>query len=250
MTPKEAWKKEFTNWKSLPCGEKWRYIWKNHAKTLVVSALVVLLAAVAFISHEPAKESALGIVTVNTIASQSEYSFYKERLIQQLGLDTNTETVSLYTSLYFLDEELSTSYESAYTLFAMLGAGNVDILAGDEETMVSFAYLGYLADLSDVFPENTFDQWKPFTLYADQFLIQQENEDLDDSGITDFPDPLDTDAMTDPVPVLLRLPAECAFVQAFYPGTEKDVFIGVAANVPHKENTNRFLEILWEEMGE
>lgn len=249
MTPREAWKKEFTNWKSLPCGEKWRYIWKNHPKAVIVSALVVLLAAVAFISHEPAKESALGIVTVNTTATQSEYALYKENLIQQLRLDANTETVSLYTGLYFLEDELSTSYESAYTLFAMIGAGNVDILAGEQETMVSFGYLGYLADLSDILSEDMFVQWESYMLYVDRSLIEQENDNLDSTGISEFPDPLDTDAMTDPVPVLLRLPAECAFAQAFYPGTEKDVFIGVAANVPNKENANRFLEILWEEMG-
>lgn len=250
MTPKEAWKKEFTNWKSLPAGRKWKYIWTNYPKMLVISVLVILAAVVILVRHEPAKDSALGIVTINTTATQSEYAAYKENLIQQLGLDTDRETVTVYSSLYFLDQELSTSYESAYTLFAMIGAGNVDILAGDEETMVSFAYLEYLADLANVLPEDRFAQWEPYMLYADQALIQQENEDLDGSGITVFPDPVAPDAMTDPVPVLLRLPAESGFAQAFYPGTKQDVVIGIAANIPQQENISHFLEVLWEEMRE
>ena len=249
MALMDEFKEERENIKNGTLKQKTAYFWEYY-KWYVIVPVIILIVVISYIHHMMTKtDDVLNGLLINaksveaqTLADQLGADFSKE-----MKIDTKEYSVSLNTSLSYMANNPSgmTNYETSQALMAWIGAGAVDFINSDANTMTELAYREYFSDLRDVLSEDNLTQYEPYFLYIDQAVIDARNDSLENNQDADtitLPDCRKPETMEKPVPVLIDM-SQCKTLTELY--SEKDTLaLGIVSNAPNLDMTLNFLKYL------
>lgn len=224
MTPQESARAELKKLKGKPLAYKVNHILTYYYRAILGTAVIVFCLASLIYCFVTADSSSLNIVCVNASANTS---LSQEDLYEALGIDPETQSIQLYTDIYITDQLTSDSYQSQSKLFALIVASEVDIILGDSQLLLEYAYSDYFTDVTSILPESYAQQFESNYLYIDSILLESSNVN---SGEVALPAPDDPTTMVAPVPVLINLPSTAKLAEYCYPKNPENIAIGVMLN--------------------
>lgn len=227
-------------------GKPWREVVSHIVTYYKFHILVVLAVLIALgswiVSASREKETVLSGVLLNSLAGNSlvtngDTPAFSGDFLEELSLDPGKYALSFRTNLtYGIGENAYSDYQSLTMLMSLVTAREVDFIAGDPQVLVSLAYQGYFGDLSRLLTREQQTRLEGKYLYIDLAVL----EAMEAEAQPPIPDCRRPETMEKPVPVLLDL-SESPVLRQVYPDT---VALGIAANLPHTENTLRYLDYL------
>ena len=207
----------------------------------------VLLAAFAislihsFVTH---KDFAFYCAFLNAYQTPAADTF-REDFAARAGIDLEKYEVMLDTDLYLSDDAYDqNNVGTIERLMVYIAAGDIDVMAGDVNSMNRYAYNGTFMDLRQLLPEELQTILEPYYYYidaslADEIARQQEIGNIDYAP--QYPaEPSDPAGMEDPVPVGLYI-QDCPRIQESFIFQENNAIMCVVANA---EDTNTVLEYI------
>lgn len=249
MALMDEFKEERENIKNGTPKQKAAYFWEYY-KWYVIIPVIILIVVISYIHHMVTKtDDVLNGLLINThnveaqtLADQLGADFCKE-----MKIDTKEYGVTLNPSLNYITNNTSgaSNYETLQALMAWVGAGSIDFINSDVDTMTELAYREYFSDLRDILSEDDLTQYEPYFLYIDQAVIDARNkafEDDQDASDIVLPDCRKPETMEKPVPVLIDM-SECEALSDIYPNVDALAF-GITSNAPNLDMTLNFLKYL------
>ncbi len=249
MALMDEFKEERESIKNGTLKQKAAYFWEYY-RWHVIIPVAIIIAISCYIYQLATKTDDIvnGIllnthnVEAQTLADQVASDFSKE-----MKIDTKKYSVSLNTALRYTANETNdvSNYESIQALIAWIGAGTVDFITSDEDTMTEFAYSEYFVDLREILSKDEIAKYEPYFLYIDLAVIEAKNNAADNNQTTEtitIPDCRKPETMEEPVPVLIDI-KQCEALSEIYSGAETLV-LGITSNAPNKEMTLNFLNYM------
>lgn len=198
---------------SLPLGKKIRYIFEYYKVILIlIAAGVGILIYVIIQIRNPDPESVLSVALVEAATPLDDEGNVFSRFLEENGYDTEEETITV--------EVMDYSYYTSQLLVTRLLAGEIDLLAGDEDTIETLAESEGLLELEDVLPEE---------------LLAECGESLYYAG--------DADTGEEHVYAILLPESNALAEDGYYTG---EVYIAIAYSAEHTEMAGNMIEYMLE----
>lgn len=240
MTAREAARAEWRKLKNRPLKEKLihigTYYWPH-----ILSASVLLVLAVSLISSAVnSKNSAFQAYLLSTAPIREESSFEQD-FACFAGINTDEFETSITASAYSVSGSEDMSITDSQVIAAWTASEALDVLAGDTENMLNYAYNGYFQDLRELLSPGQLKNWADYLLYIDQAVC-----DAIDSGentVYTLPDPANPGEMEQPIPVLLSIP-ESSRLWTSYEYLGENPTVGVIGNAPNLDYAIAFLKYI------
>lgn len=254
MAAMDEFKAERDAVKNGPLKQRIEYFWDYHKWHVLIPLFIGIIIGVSIYQAVTKPETIVSGIVLNTY-SQSAYARANElnlAYLDKLGYDPKEYAVEFNTNLaYSNDPEqgASMNYESLQAITAQTGAGVIDFMVADTETMVDFEYRAMFADLREVLTEEQLKAYEPYLLYIDRdILIQrqkyyEENFETSDLEFTDCRKP---EEMKDPVPVFLDM-SNCEKLTDIYEEKPESLALAVPNKAERIEALQDFLDYLYEE---
>ena len=240
MTAREAARAEWKKLKNRPLKEKLihigTYYWPH-----ILAVTVLLVVAVSLISSAVnSKDSAFQAYLLSA-AEIDEGSSFEQDFADWAGIDTDEFETTITTSVYSVSDggDLSTTDSQLITVWT--ASETLDVLAGDTENILNYAYNDFLRDLREILTTEQLENWADHLLYIDQAVC-----DAIDSGtdtVYTLPDPANPGEMEQPIPVLLSIP-ESSRLWESYEFLGEDPVVGIIGNAPNPDHAIAFLEYI------
>ena len=247
MTIREAIRAEQKSMKDRSPKEKISYFLEYHGIKTACILIAVIVVITFIISAVTRKESGYMGVFFGASVQKSAES-YMNSFAQAAGIDTDVYelTVQSYPDIQ-LDAAITQDvYQTMQGFTAMVTANMVDSIAADADLFLYYSYLGYTADLRTVMTQEQLEELGPWLRYIDGELLRQL-EESDDSSVdyTQYPDPADPTAMTDPIPVGIDLSGASTEFLKSYTFWVKDPVIGICSTSENTENALAYLQYIF-----
>ncbi len=251
MALMDEFKKERETIKNGTLKQKAAYFWEYY-KWHVIIPVIIITAVSCYIYQLVTKTDDIvnGILlNTNNIEAQALADQVASDFSEEMKIDTKKYSVSLNTALRYNDNNTKdvSNYESMQALMAWVGAGAVDFISGDMDTLSGFAYREYFVDLRKILSKDEIAKYEPYFLYVDMAVIEAQNKAADNNQPIEtitIPDCKKPEAMKEPVPVLIDV-KQCEALSEIYSGAETLV-LGITGNAPNKEMTLNFLNYIME----
>lgn len=247
MALMDEFKKERENIKNGTPKQKAAYFWEYY-KWYVIIPVIILIGLIYFIHNIVTRtDDVLNGLLINvqnpdsqTLVEQTADNFAKE-----MKIDTKEYSVSLNSSLTYIPNNTSgmANYETSQALMAWIGAGAVDFINSDTNTMTELAYREYFGDLREFLSESEITKYEPYFLYIDQAVIDARNDALENNQEADaitIPDCRKPETMEKPVPVLIDM-SQCKLLTDIYSGKD-NLALGIVSNAPNPDMTLNFIK--------
>ncbi len=223
------------------------YFWEYHKAAVIALAVALLACILVAVDVFGKKDVAFHGMFLNAEERQSGQLIAD--FAKAIGIDPEKEEIKLDSALKISQNANST--EDLYgiqSLVTRISAGAIDTVACDGELLISFGYLGYLADLRQVLTAQELERLDGSLLYVDQAVLDALSEAaLDPEGVLqDYPDPGKPDTMEDPVPVGILLNGALDGAFRFSGGAAA---IGVTATTNRMETCQVFLRLVLAQDG-
>jgi len=208
MTIRDAIRSERESMKKRSLKDKIAYFWEYH-KGIILGVVIVLSMIGAYvISVTGQKEMRLCGVFMDT-SPMDETQVYMDAFGDMVGIDPNVYDFFADTS-YYLEEETVLDmkvYDTLKMLGARVSVNEVDTIAGRQHYFLELAYQEYFVDLRTVFTEQQLAELEPYILYIDQDIVRLQKELAENLEVYTkaYPDPKNTAAMGEPIPIGLDM---------------------------------------------
>lgn len=250
MAVMDEFKNERDEMKSAPLKKKLSYFWYYH-KWYVIGGFVAFIIIAVFIHDMVTKKDiVLEAALLNSSVHLENTEEYNDKLLKDMGIDTNKYALSMDTSLKIsfgvMDETAINSSEklSAYVASSMLDT----IIAGDD-IFSNYANAGIFADLREVLNDDDIEKYSPYLYYVDTEVVNQvqlAETEMDSSLRPEIPDPTRPELMADPVPVGIYIDDCSEFLDIYTFPDSEHVVLGVLANAPNEDMTISFINYIFE----
>lgn len=258
----DEFKEERQSIKNASFRDKLSYFWYYY-KTHTIITLFVLVVGITTISEILSqKENAFFALLLNSVTTGEEQSVaFTQNFADYSGIDTEKYDVMFDNSIIFapsgenvslLDfNELNAS--ASERLLVYTASGTVDVILAGSDIFPGQAIQEMFCDLRDILSSEQLAAYEPYFYYVDQTYLDavakaKESETTDNASAVDlnvFPDPLNPDAMEQPVPVGI-LVSDCnKLTEAHMFGGDYTV-LGVMVNAPHPHAALQFIDYLFE----
>ena len=219
-TIKQKWNKLRQDMEPMTFREKLDHLWTYYYWVLIVLALAVMIVCIVVSSaRRLSMDVLIAGVFVNADVGLDGRSYLDEQYFEKYGGNAEKQRIEL-TDIIFQDlsvtEDVGYSYNATLRLMAMLSAQEVDYIILDKIGLEYYLGQDIFVDLSELLSEEELDRWKDDLIY----LTYEEDE------------------ITIPVAININ---NTAFGQK-YLTSDKDHYIGFAANTPRQEAR----QLLWE----
>ena len=141
----------------------------------IAAIALIAIVVVYFVAHYAlAKDTVLNIMAVNaqdimnSSAAADEQSFYEE-FMEDNDIDLSKSEISIDSSLNVVGDDntdQSTAMGNMQSVQVQLLAGTDDIMFADEEFFTQVGMMGYLADITQLFPQEVLDQYADDIVYV------------------------------------------------------------------------------------
>ena len=209
--------------KGKPFKEQFQYFWEYYRVPTLVTIFVVVFIINLIHTMVTATDNGLGVILVNGYADidTSQYMIDFEEYVQM-----DTKEYSTYMEVNFtVDAENYDEYVMANVqkFSAMVAANQLDVVIGDEDTVLGYAEPGYFHNLTDILPADVLEAHK------DQFIY------------FDIPD----DNVEGEVPVGINI-SETSLIadSGAYLASGGEAYFAVIGNTMNAENVAAFLEYI------
>lgn len=229
--------------------EKLLYFWYYY-KWHTIGIIAVIAVVVSFICEVIGQKEDLFYAAVLNSLELDGAEAHQQGFADYAGIDTNKYSVSfdntMYISFTTMDETSMTSTEK---LMVYIAAAQLDVIIAGEDIFEHYADGDTFYDLRDILSEEQLTKYEPYFYYVDRPLVEQIAEaerNLDNTFDPEIPDPTKPELMEDPIPVGIFVDS-CEELASGYYNTEQDrTVLGVLQNVPHLENTLKYIDYLFE----
>lgn len=215
------------------------YKWHVIGGVLLVAFAVSLIHSV--VTH---KDFAFYCAFLNTYQTEAAETF-REEFAERAEIDLEQYEVMLDTDLYITDNVYDESnVGSIQRLMVYIAAGDIDVMAGDVNSMNQYAYNETFTDLRQLLPEELQTILEPYYYYMDgavseEINLHQEMGEID--YVAQYPvTPSDPETMEDPIPVGLYI-QDCPRIQESFIFQDSEAVMCVVANA---EDTTMVLEYI------
>ncbi len=201
---------------------KFEYFMDYYFKfTLAIIAIivVVILLIRTYVNRKPAGLYAVFINGVNSPLEQ-EFADYS-------GMDTSKERVAYDTTMFIdLNNQSQSVLVSSQKLFALVSAGDADVILGDQIVMEAYSTSSFYSDLRDLYTE-------------------EELNALGDKVVWGYLFDANGDATGEMAPLFIDVTDSIVLNanDCFYPIT---IYLSFSANSKHVERSKQFVDYLFE----
>lgn len=254
MAAMDEFKAEREAVKNGPLKQRLEYFWDYHKWHVLIPLFIGIIIGVSIYQAVTRPDTIVSGIVLNTY-SQTAYERASElnlNYLKTLELDPKEYQVELNTTLAYSNdpgEGVSMNYESLQAITAQTGAGVIDFMVADTETMIDFEYRAMFADLREVLTKEQLQAFEPYLLYIDRdILIQRQKyyeENFETSDLT-FTDCRKPEEMKDPVPVFLDM-SNCKKLTDIYEDVPDSLALAVPSKSERIEALQDFLNYLYEE---
>ncbi len=232
MTPHEFHVQELKNLKGKPFKDKIEHIVTYYWIPIVAIIVVLTILIIGISSAVNRKETVLQGYMLDAAEQTGAAETFAEDLSAHLGL-TEKQQIVLNASFRSYNDAMTSSLE---TISVHVAAAEVDFLACNASVCTKMLSLGLGGDLAIHFDENQIAKLSPYLVYCERSALEQE----DTAAVLELGS---KDAMQDPVPVAIQLPADSRMNQA-YSFDGDTAYIIVVPNAPRAAAVWNFLTFL------
>lgn len=230
--------------------EKLLYFWCYY-KWYVIGIIAVIAFAGSLIYEITSQKEEMFYAAVLNSLELDGAAAHQQNFADYAEIDTNKYSVSFDSTMHIsfttMDETSMTSTEK---LMVYIAAAQLDVIIAGENIFEHYADGDTFYDLRDILSEEQLNKYEPYFYYVDRPLVEQIAEaekNLDNTFDPEIPDPTKPELMEDPIPVGIFVDS-CEGLAAGYYNTEQDrAVLGVLQNVPHLENTLKYIDFLFEQ---
>lgn len=239
MTAAEARKKQWEGLKDKPLADKLKYIFTYYWPGILggVCVLIFLVSWIGGILTQ--KEIVLSGHIMNGLTAQSYQGDIRQDFMAQQQLDTNKQDFQLTCNSSMLSDAPNEFLAAMESIVTRIAVGDIDFLVGDLETYQKFS--AYHADLRNVLTEAQLSKWADYLVYVEKEALDYLTSDDVDKDIILPEYFLSAEGLKNPIPIAVRLPENCRFLQAYRFPVGAVVF-GIPHNVQHTDAALAFLE--------
>ena len=219
--------------------------------------VIVIIAVIAFAisliyQMVTQKDNAFFAVLVNSLELESTEE-YVQKYAEYAGIDTDTYAITIDTDLHINPDP--TSYDestmaSTQKIMVYVAAGEIDILAGGEDILNSYAYNETFYDLREFLTPEQIAKYEPYFYYMDLAVAEAREEmlasDPDYTALPGYPDPRNPEAMEKPVPVGIYLENASGLKEHYY-FTDENPVLAVTVNTPHPEAASKYIDYIFQQ---
>ena len=227
--------------------EKLEYFWEYYRIHTLVAAVIIILVGSLVHAWATAKDEALSIVLINSLADTMEETIpeWTYDLTELLDFDPKKYEVAIDTSV-MLGSDTATAnqeYASSQKLVAMMGTSSIDILVSDTAIFEQYAQNECFCDLRNIYTPDELDAMSDIIYYTDASTFSDyDAPDLDTTEkqaayVVDHRDP---SSMKEPIPVGLFMTEDTrigqsgiyAYLTAMdeFQGHPKEAVLGIPVN--------------------
>ena len=244
MTMFEYAKKAYNAMKDKSPKERWEYFLDYYKWPALAILLAIALLVNGIISIANRKDIALSGVLINSLADPEEVD-YDEKLSEHLGLDLDKEEINFFTDIALTGGQSGTDVDAFQALLAGIATKDTDFIVGQETSFEKCAYhtSNMFADLRNILDGETLANLEGRIYYIDKAVL----EDIRNSvmEMPELPDPLNPEAMADPMPVGIDI-SKCEEFQKVYYPSEDVLYLGIVVNSTRQDVTLEFLDYLFQ----
>lgn len=172
--------------KDAPLREKLAYYKEYYLKTTIVVVIIILLVgSIAYSMLTAPSDTAFAAFFYNTTGNSSDTELI-DGFVKHLGIDTKEHDAYIDSSMYYdPDSSDMNTFVVLEKTMAVISTGELDVVAGDENTLDYFARSECLHDITEVLPDDLLAKFEDKLYYAKY----GESETLTPVGIyvTDAP---------------------------------------------------------------
>ena len=244
MTPKEAMIHQLKSLKGQPLKRKLEHIITYFWRPILIT-LVALVALGSYIVHlVNTKDIGLSVICLNAFPSSETTDHFLDDFAQHASVDTDKYQLLLNDSLVISDEGLTSAYETNQIIMARGTAKELDVIAGDLDTLKSYFYWEIFGDLREQLIPAQQEKYASYFLYIDMAVLREMEAAVDEGPL--LPDPTKPELMEEPVPVALMLPEGNLLQEVYYRGRTVPICLGILGNTENLERALAFLDYITE----
>lgn len=250
MAVMDEFKEEREAIKEASFKKRAEYFW-DYYKIHTLVTIVVIVGIIIFVqSYLTAKDSVLFAAMVNSYAEVDDIEEIQTEYLELIEANSLLYSATISSSIYLDFETEDTNHQySMQMLVTYLAAGEMDILAGDEEAVGTLAYQNAFMDLEEVLTEEEIAMYEDQFFYVDQAVVD-EVELLNDeyADTTEYPDYVygdNPDEMEDPVAIGIYADLDSTMMETFYYYEEEEGYIiGIISNSARLDNAREFMMMM------
>lgn len=243
MTAREAHLEQWRALKGKPLPDKLKYIFTYYWVAILGVIFVIIFAASWISTALSQKESALCGYLLNSTTNENYTGNLAQEFMEHQQIDSDKYDFKLFADTAYSDTELSdTNMAVMESIVVKIYARELDFIVVDYKNYP--ALTAYYTDLRKVLEDKDLEKWQNHFVYVEREALTQLTDDNPDTvQIPEYH--LSSEGLDDPVPLGIRLPADCRLMQAYlFP--KGDVILGIPSSYTNLENLTAFLDYITE----
>ena len=230
--------------------QKIAYFWYYYKWHVIISVIVIAMAASFIYQYANRKETAFYTVLLNaSLLDQmsSDQPDFITDFAEKEGIDPSTSEITFDTSIRIIEDSMDeTSVTSSQKLMVYVAANELDSMITDFSSFQKYANSSMFSDLRDILTKEQAQALEPYFYYVDRevvLAIEAANDDMNTDYTPEYPDPLHPEDMQDPVPVGICLTG-CKDLTDNYYFRGDGIVMGIYANAEHVQTAVDLAEYL------
>ena len=153
--------------KGKPFKEKLAYFNEYYRNMTIVAIIVIIFVCNLIYNMVTATDNGLGVVMINGYTDMDVYKYMEDFEIYS-EMDTKEYSANMEAN-FTVDAENYDEYVMANVqkFSAMVAANQLDVVLGDEDTVLGYAEAGYFYDLTEILPAETLEEYSDRLIYFD-----------------------------------------------------------------------------------
>jgi hypothetical protein len=224
--------------------QKISYYWMYFKWYVLLGAAILAIAISMIYGYVTRKPDALSAAFINCMPAPGEEAYLAD-FAEGAGINTEKNLISVDSALYITrGASDQTSVFSSQKIMVFIAAQDIDILVGDMDTYLTYAYEGVLTDVRNILSADLIERYEPYFFYVDQSIIDESmtgDELVSLTDVPNYPDPTLPSAMKNPIPVAIFV-NESVPLQSAYEFPDGPTVIGVVINTKRQDTAVAFME--------
>lgn len=241
MTAKESARNEWEKLKDRPWQEKaghlMTYYWGYFAAAAILLGIVIVFT----VNRLTAKEVVLYGFFAHATSTEEFAELYEQGFAEAVGIDWDKYDIHIEANSDSEVGEPELGYSDGQILTVRIAGGTEDLFGADLTALITYAYGGYMQDLSKIVSPEQLKAWEPHLLYMDQSLYREIESNPNSDKTYALPEPTEPETMKEPVPFAVLIPKGSGVRQAYNAYCE-DFGMGILVNAANISNAAAFID--------
>lgn len=224
------------------------YFW-DYYRWYVIAALIIIGVIISQVKFYMEKKDVVfhaGLLNASEVVVSMEDGAHTNEFAVYTGIDTENEEI-LFDNSMSIGPGMADSYNSAQKLVVYLSAAEIDVMVADVSIVIQYAYQNDFMDMRNILSPEQLEQYQDRFYYIDKAKVEAISNqlsavDYSGNGVV-YPDPFDPESMEDPVPVGVRIPAQCRLTKEYYLNGSDQV-CSVLVNTKHLDMSLKFIDFM------